>query len=264
MVQGIETAARGMMSILNLNDIVANNLANVNTPGFKQLLPTFRNMGEEEFLSKPDKNSDVENKEQQNVLGTLSVGSMLDSTGLDFKQGPIQKTGRNLDIAINGEGFFSVQTETGEYYTRAGSFTLDGEGDLTTHSGAKVLGENGRPINIDIETRNLEDITINDAGVIFYRHEELDRIKIVDFEDKSKLITAGNSLYKNIDKNNSPEMIETPHLMQGYLENSNANAIESMISTITGTRTYETLSKVVKDTDATLKRAINEVGVFRG
>lgn len=257
MVQGINTAASGMISVLSQNDIIANNLANINTPGFKQLMPTFKNI--HEFKIYETTNNGTNSK--GNSIGSISAGSAIDATQLDFRQGALNKTNSPLDVAINGEGFFVVEKETGEYYTRNGSFSLNQEGDLITNAGDKVLGENGRAINIDIEMGSLSDIIIAADGRIMQKEQEIDRLKIVDFEDKSKLRMMGNSLFKNIDKNQQPVELENCMVSQGYIESSNANIIESMINSITGARTYESLSSVIKSANSTVRQAVTQVGM---
>lgn len=261
MIQGINTAAAGMASVIDQNDIIANNLANINTAGFKQLMPTFRDIKEI--------NVQVENEKDDihpgiQTVGKLSAGSMIDSTVLDLSQGALNKTGRTLDVAINGEGFFAVQNEFGEFYTRNGNFIVDESGDLVTKSGDKVLGENGQVINIDPAGQSLKDIVIADDGRVLQNNIEMDKLRIVDFEDKSKLRSIGHSLFQNSDKAQFPVEMENPSVSQGYLEGSNANVVKSMIDSITGSRTYEVLSKVVNESNGTLRKAINDVGTLNG
>lgn len=259
MFRGIEIAASGMASIIDLNDIIANNLANVSTPGFKQLMPSFKNV-HETAISGMEK--DFKGEEEASQLGSLSAGSMLDMTHLDFSQGALTRTGGVLDVALNGEGFFGVQTKTGETaYTRNGGFQINEEGDLVTRAGDYVLGEGGRSINLDLGNNNIQDITIMSDGRIMLKGNEIDRLQVVNFEDHTKLKAMGNTLFRNDDEyNNRPQEMDNYTIAQGYLENSNANVVESMINSITGTRTYETLSRVIQNTDSTFKKAVNDVG----
>ncbi len=257
MLQGINTAAAGMASILDQNNIIANNLANVNTVGFKQLIPTFRNIR--------DINVEVFNPSDQTgpglkTVGNISAGSIIDQTHLDLEQGPLKKTDGTLDVAINGDGFFAVQTENGEFYTRNGNFMLNDEGDLVTQSGFKVLSEGGGTININIQGQSAGDIVISADGRIIHSGAEIDKLRIVDFEDKSKLITVGNSLFQNADNMQNAVEMDNPSISQGYLEGSNANMVKSLIDSISGSRTYETLAKVVSNSNGTLKKTVTEVG----
>lgn len=257
MIQGINTAAAGMASVIDQNDIIANNLANVNTVGFKQLMPTFMNI--------KNLNVQVENENDDihpglRSIGNISAGTMIAETHIDLSQGALNQTERKLDVAVNGEGFFAVSNENGEFYTRNGNFALNEEGELVTKSGEKVLSEGGGSIKLEIEARSLSDLVISNDGRVIQGGVEIDKLKIVDFEDKSKLRVVGNSLITNTDKNQQPVELDNPSVSQGYLESSNANVVKSMIDSITGSRTYETLSKVIRDSDGTLRKTVNEVG----
>ena len=257
MVQGINIAASGMISVLNQNDIIANNLANINTPGFKQLMPTFKNIHDSKIYDATNKNDSPE----ENVIGSISAGSAIDASMLDFKQGAISKTNSPLDVAINGKGFFCIESDGKECYSRNGRFSLNEEGELVTSAGNKVLGENGRSISIDVQMGGINDVVIAADGRILQKGAEVDRLKMVDFEDKSKLQMMGNSLFSS--GGEKPVELENVALSQGYIEGSNANVIESMINSITGARTYETLSSVIKNSNATLKQTVTQVGAVQ-
>lgn len=257
MVQGINTAASGMVSILTQNDIIANNLANVNTPGFKQVMPSFKSIHDAKVYDANVHSGEVS-------VGSISTGSSIDATIIDFKQGAISQTDNKLDVAINGDGFFAVERNNEEYYTRNGSFSLNQEGELVTSAGEKVLGETGKPIVIDTNMGSVDDILITSEGRILQNNAEIDKLKIVDFEDRTKLKIAGNSLFKNSDINQQPVELENVAISQGYIEGSNANVIESMINSITGSRTYESLSSVVKNANSTFKLSTTQVGAISG
>ncbi len=251
-----------MVSIINQNDIIANNLANINTVGFKQLIPTFKDIREVDVQQEENKNDN--GLPGLNTIGSLSAGSVLDDTRLDFSQGAIKPTGGKLDVALNGNGFFAVQTNSGECYTRNGNFSLNADGDLVTKAGYKVLGSGGSPINIDLTGKSEQDIVITNDGRITFDNEEVGKFKVVDFKDKSKLKMMGDSLFKNIDANTKPVPLENFSVMQGHLETSNANVVKSMINSITGSRTYETLARIISQTDQTLRKTVNEVGTVVG
>jgi len=257
MFRGIEIAAKGMTSIINYNDIIANNLANVSTPGFKQLNPAFKDIHQIALNGNGQEIFGHGGK-----IGSLSAGSMLDITQLDFTQGALIKTDGRLDVALNSDGFFAVKTESGEQaYTRNGGFFLNEDGDLTTRAGDAVMGEGGGIINLDLGNNSVSDISITADGRIMLKDQEIDKLKVVNFEDTTKLKAMGNTLFKNTDEeNNAPKDVNYYTVAQGYLEGSNANVIESMINSITGTRTYETLSKVVQDSNSTFKKAVDDVG----
>lgn len=257
MVSGIEAAAAGMMSFQNLNDVIANNLANVNTAGFKQLIPTFKNISNIQIKDKSVNNNYSNN---DNYIGKLSSGSALDSTMLDLKQGALRKTDNKLDFAISGQGFFTVGTQNGDCYTRNGSFSINNEGNLVTQDGNPVLNTNGSVVKIDIKTSDIDKLNVSEDGTIFFNNNKVDKLKIVDFEKSTDLITIGNSFYKT--SSNDVNSIEAKNckINQGFIEGSNSSSIENMINSISATRTYEALSKVIKTTETTLDKAVNDVG----
>jgi len=254
MTRGIEAAAAGMVSVVNWNDIIANNLANINTPGFKQTLVSFKDIKE------LDANQiDAAKGYNKTKIGNLSAGSLLDSTVFDFKQGSIKQTGNPLDLAINGDGFFVVKTPEGEAYTRNGSFIRRDDGIITTVDGYQLIGESGNPINFNINNTKGQEIKIGKDGTVLIGKEIMDKLKIVDFTDKKNLEAQGNSLFKPAN-NEAPIKAAGFEVNQGSLEMANSNAIESMVNSIHGMRTYETLAKVIETDNRTLSKTVNEVG----
>lgn len=256
MVSGINAAASGMMAQQLNIDVISNNLANVNTPGFKELIPVFKNISEIDLKEKNQEN----NFNQEKNIGKLSAGSTLDSTIIDLKQGSLRKTDNKLDFAINGEGFFTVGTDNGDSYTRNGSFTLKEDGTLVTKDGFPVLNQSGSAIKIDTSSTNIDKLNVNEDGTIFLGKQAIDKLKIVDFKNPTDLVAAGNSLYKTANNDITPVEAKKGKIEQGFVEGSNSNVIETMINTITATRTYESLAKVVKTTEMTLDKAVNDVG----
>lgn len=256
MVSGINAAASGMMAQQLNIDVISNNLANVNTPGFKALMPVFKRVSDIELQEK----SKNDGFNQDKNLGTLSTGSTLDATIIDLQQGAMRKTENKLDFAINGNGFFVVGTDNGDSYTRNGSFTLNEEGALVTKDGYPVLSQSGSAIKLDISNKGMDKINVTGDGKIFLGKQEIDKLKIVDFEKPTDLITAGNSLYKTANEEIKPKEAINGKVEQGFVEGSNSNVIETMINTISATRTYESLAKVVKTTEMTLDKAVNDVG----
>ncbi len=254
MVRAIDAAASGMISQMNLNDILANNLANINTPGFKQTMAAFKDIKEASVNEiTPSKGYETDKK-----IGTVSLGSMLDSTWIDFRQGGMKTTGNKLDLAVNGRGFFTVQTPDGLAYTRNGSFTVNSKGSITTTDGHLLMGERG-PLIIDIQNAQVNNITVNSNGEILHDGQSVGKIKISDFKDLQSLQAFGNSLYKPL--NNQPAInAENFEIKQGALESSNANVVETMVNSIQGQRTYDALAKVVETTSRSLSKSINEVG----
>ncbi len=254
MVRAIDAAASGMISQMTLNDILANNLANINTPGFKQTMAAFKDINE----ASVNEINPTKGYETDRPLGTVSLGSMLDTTCIDFRQGGIKTTGNKLDLAVNGRGFFTVQTQDGLAYTRNGSFTVDSKGSITTTDGYLLMGERG-PLTIDIQNSEVNNITVNSNGEILQNGQSIGKIKISDFNDLKSLQSFGNSLYKP-SGNQLSINAENYEIKQGALETSNANVVETMVNSIQGQRTYEALAKVVETTSRSLNKSVNEVG----
>jgi flagellar basal-body rod protein FlgG len=260
MVYGIDTAARGMIAQQLKLDVLANNLANVNTAGFKELIPVFQNLSEMQIKDKNTQEETPANSEK--LIGSLSSGSILGATAIDMGQGALRKTDNKLDFAIDGEGFFSVQTQDGELYTRNGNFSLDDNGVLVTKNGDKVLDSTNKEITIDLTDKSFEKLTVRNDGTLLMDNQEIAKFKVVSFEKNTDVETIGNSLFKPVGSA-KPKVVDNPKIEQGLIEGSNSNSIGCMINTITATRTYETLSKVLRQSDMTLGKCINEVGRVR-
>lgn len=253
MIKGIYTAASGMINLLEANDNLANNLANVNTAGFKEGVSIFQSFPEMLI----EKMSGGNGSQQ---LGKLSSGSHLASINFDFKQGSLKETGNKLDFALEGKGFFALDEANGERsYTRNGSFTIDQAGFLCTQEGHRVVGmidNNERHIQIDPLTK---DIAVDSHGNIQADGQPIGRLKIVEFENTKELARKGSSLYEHVG-NLPPQEVALPMVHQGHIEQSNSNAIRTMVKTIEGMRRYEMLGKVILTTGQTLEKATTQLG----
>jgi len=260
MLRGIESATKGMLGVMELNDVIANNLANVNSAGFKETKLIFKNI-HDSAVNALDKS--VKGNETKQV-GSLSVGSVVDAAVIDFSQGGLRITGNPLDVAINGKGFFEVQMPDGSSaYTRNGSFILTDNGGLTTINGEPVMGEGGQ-IQLDLKQYQTKDITISGDGVIHLDKEEVGKLRIVDFANKAGMKTIGSALFVPGDgQNSSPHSAENFQVVQGAIESSNSNIIQTMVNSIAATRMYETLSNIIQAESRTLDKTINQVARLR-
>ncbi|MBD3178624.1 MAG: flagellar hook-basal body complex protein, partial [Candidatus Latescibacteria bacterium] len=200
MLRGISLSAKAMNNNVARNDVISNNMANVNTTGFKKDVLIFQR------------------EEQDNGQVTSPRVS------INFDQGPMNRTGRTLDLAINGRGFFQVDTGEGARYTRNGAFLRDSDGYLATSDGYTVAGGIQVP-NGDIEIA--EDGTVSVEGAVF------GRIEIVDFEDSSMLEKAGASLFRAAEGSKPREVPpEEASILSGYIEKSNVDVIGQMTDMI--------------------------------
>ena len=256
MFRGLYTAYTGMRTQQEKMDAISNNLANVDTVGFKK-----DSMIQESFKEiLTYKIHDPEMVQTQNI-GKMSLGVTVSQVYTDFSQGSMKQTDNFLDAAIQGEGFFRVGMvkEDGSLdikYTRDGAFKLGADGRLLTNDGLWVLGEEDQPITVPDNRYRL-----NRSGEIHYDEALLGKVQIVAFEDAQTLRKQGNNLY--VTTYASVETDFTGTVEQGFLESSNANSIQEMIDMIATSRTYETNQKVIQTYDATMDKAVNNVGVVR-
>lgn len=262
--RGIEIAAKGMMSLIDKNDAIANNIANVNTSGFKKTSLLFKNVYNAQ-IEQPEPNSNAKYSDFR-YLGEMSMGSQTQKLVHEFSQGTLSRTDKPLDVAIEGDGFFKVQEPSGKTtYTRNGNFLLDSQRNLVTTEGDLVLDDRNRPIRIDVaalNVQNINDIVISEDGQIQVNSEKaqilLQTIGVWDFQNKEDMLARGTSKYEPRDINTNPELKSQKFkIQQGALELSNSNVISEMINMINTSRNYETLSKFVKTDGDLLSRAIN-------
>lgn len=245
---------------MSVNDVIANNMANVSTTGFKQTKVLFKDIQEVEIMKLQGKEEiDPSNKDM--VAGQLSLGPKIDLLSVDFSQGDLVTTGNTLDLAINGDGFFALEdADQNKYYTRGGNFTLSNDGYLSTVDGKFVLNEQGARIFLDTQTLEGDGLVVTQDGHITYGTERLDTIGITDFEDKSTLVPRDGTLFENIDPTNLGQTPKNINIVQGALETSNANSVQTMIKSIEALRSYEVMTNSLKMTGDTLKMAVTQVG----
>ncbi|MBV7272199.1 flagellar basal body rod protein FlgG [Clostridiaceae bacterium UIB06] len=259
MIRGLYTAISGMITQEAKQDVVTNNLANANTVGYKE-----DNLAITRFDDVMLQNYDkvVGGKNVRNEIGTLSLGSKVDSINTDFTQGMIQNTEKPTDFAIEGRGFFAVQrndgVSNGQYYTRDGHFHVNMNGTLVDDSGDTVLGRNLQtgqlgPINI-----GAEKFECDASGNISLNGTPMYKLYTADFNNYSSLKKVGDNLYQgdNAAPNNAV-------VRQNSLEKSNVNVINEMANMITTMRSFETNQKIIQSLDETLNKAVNEVGSAR-
>ena len=273
MMRELYTAASGMIAQQTNVDVISNNLANVNTIGYKKGSLRFKDVMQSAVYSQ--EGSIIRNMNENNYLGSLSVGSQSMQYTHDFSQGALTKTSNPYDVAIEGDGFFKIQDIDGNIsYTRNGSFVVDRGYWLKTKQGEFVLDVNNRrirmlPEDMEDETvfRDRKDIVIAENGNIeinsYNQKIPLQTIGIYDFSDKDDLFEIGDAKFVPRDIINNPELrSEKFSIQQGMLELSNSNVIQEMINTINTSRNYESLTKVVSTNSDMLTTAVS-VGRIR-
>lgn len=232
MIKGIYTAARSLHEKMKSIEVIANNLANINTTGFKREVPF----------------AEVLNKEGKAIVKQFT----------DFKQGEITDTANPLDFAISGKGFFTIQTQNGIEYTRNGNFTVSDEGFIVTQNGDKVLGNHG-PIAIgDYLLDKNDSINVSKNGEIKVGNMVVDSLQIVIPDQLSQTYNTGNSGFVGGGEFNvaSPDQFQ---VLQGSIEGSNVNPITEMQDMIQINSSYESATKIMNSLDRSLEQA-NEIG----
>ncbi|MBL0714181.1 MAG: flagellar basal-body rod protein FlgF [Desulfosarcina sp.] len=228
-------------------ELLSNNLANINTVGYKSDDAVFR-IKDDGLTADP---IDGENTGSQ-ILPRLPVIPLTSRT--DFSNGPLQRTGNPLDIAIQGDGFFSIQADNGVRYTRSGSFTLSSEGTLTTHDGNPVMGEGGE-ITIDGA-----EVQIDGSGNILVDGQITDKLRIVEISDRTALKKEGNNLFSLNENRGTEEPVEYVDVHQGFLEGSNADTVKIMTDLIEVMRGYESYQKIIRTLGENHSKLIAGVG----
>ncbi|NIR48910.1 MAG: flagellar hook-basal body complex protein, partial [candidate division Zixibacteria bacterium] len=179
------------------------------------------------------------------------------STGnakIDFSPGNLRKTDNPLDVAISGDGFFVVQTEEGNFYTRNGSFRLDATGRLVTQDGYSVLTDAGE---LQIHGGS---VRLSESGEIVMNDQIVGRLRLVTFEDLRSLEKVGDAHFRLREGAELELPAAETNLRPGYLEGSNVNSISEMVSMIELNRQYELGQRAIKTQDETLERLINQAG----
>jgi len=255
MIRALYTSAQAMNTQMQSMDVIANNIANVNTTGFKsntvvtqsfpQLLTRSMNLpvGEAPFGARQ--------------IGSMSLGTTISDISVNFTNGALEMTSGELDLAITGDGFFTVEAinRAGEpvtMFTRAGSFSISADGFLVTQSGYRVLNESGG--HIALEHGQIE---ISPDGVIAVNSNVAATLGLTAFEDNTLLRQHGYGLFTAL-----PEAVQTDfsgQVSQGFLERSNVNIIREMVNMVNVSRKYEINSRLVGMHDTTLGQAVNEI-----
>src|SRR5579875_3383957 len=248
LVRGLYTSASGALVAQANVDQIANNLANVNTNGFKRSLMAV--MSDQEMplyriQTDPGQAPDaaIPGVPTMTPVGPLGLGAQVVDTPTDFEQGVLEQTGNPLDVALEGSGFFAIQTPQGIRYTRDGSFVRNAQGLLATKDGSLVLGRNGA-------------ISVRPPGGAAV--QPLDQLRIVTFADPLRLRPEGATRF--VDYGARPAADTTTTVSQGMLEKSNADVITSMVGLIVNERWFDANEKSIQTQDQANQMVIEQVG----
>ncbi len=263
--KGIYSALSGAMAQGQRLDTIANNMANVNTPGFKRDDQVFR-----EYLTANQKPPALQNVPKV----PASIDSFYDMQGgdvsyvdangtyTDFTQGSLKSTGNPLDLAIDGDGFFEVMTPQGLSLTRVGAFRMDASGQLVTKDGHPVLaaGDAAADPASRVIRAGQGPLNVTESGDIFDGPNNLGKISVVNVAQKDSLQKVGGSLFR-FKSNARPEVatVENPSMKQGFVESSNVNVVKEMTDMITATRAFESTQKAISAYDQMSEKLVNNV-----
>jgi flagellar basal-body rod protein FlgG len=283
MWRGLFTAATGMITEAQRTDVISNNLANAATTGYKKDIAVHREF--ENMLIKRmydhdnDKSVGVKfgglldtnsgdvtkfkgfkvNQNDGTAIGELGLGDYIAEIAVDYSQGSFESTGNTFDLAIAGEGFFTVQTPDGVRYTRNGAFFRNQNGVIQDIRGYNLLDRRGNPITIPAGTADSR-ISVAGDGSIFVngQNQALAQIQVVQFDDRLAVQKQGDNLFYAV--NNAQPAQATGEVMQGILEKSNVEIVREMVELIHNHRLYEANSKAVTTQDTMLDNSVNQIG----
>lgn len=246
MIRGLYIASTGMITKQIQQENLTNNIANINTPGFKSDKISFKSFNDV-LIENYDRK--IGNKNFKNSIGTMSVGVSINKTNTDFSQGILEDTNRNLDFAIEGNCFFTVSDGKNEYYTRNGRFKIDSEGYLSTLDGKRIIGlnENNQKTYIKVDSNNFNfDENIIKSNGTSYKF----------------LLVNGNmeKLNENLLYGENIQQSTNGIVHQGKIEKANVDAIELVTELITVMRNFESNQKVIQSMDETLGKTVNGIG----
>jgi len=234
-------ALSSQMALRRQLEVVANNMANQSTPGFKAERILFR-----EYL--------------QNAGSSDPMSFVQDVASYrDLAEGPIVTTGADLDIAIAGRGYLTVDTPDGPRYTRSGSLSLDGQGRIVTNQGYPVLSNGGSPI---VLPNNAAQIAIAEDGTVSVRGQDskinarIDRLGIVDFDDERQLRNTSDGL---LTTDQAPRPTEKARVIQGALEQANVQGVREMTDMIEILRTYQSVQKAIESEAERRRNALQQL-----
>jgi len=251
-LKGLRSSETAMNIQLTRTNVLANNLANVNATGFKQVLTQVVEQMRQEQGVEAARPADAaaaagRSRSARDLILDLRAP-------VDMSQGTLRETGRPTDLALQDEGLFRVSQGGKEYYTRNGAFTLDAQRRLTTSDGALVQGDGG-PLEIPEG-----ELSVGADGGVRVGGVEVGRLAVVAFDDPGLLHHVGGSLLAAPEGVTAqPLAADKVRVAQGMLEESNANPIDTMVAMIAAQRAFEMDAKVLQEADRTLDKAVNQL-----
>lgn len=229
------------MALWKQMDTVSNNMANMNTAGFKQDDTLFTS-----YL--------VQTPEAQGIGSAPLYFTEDYGTFQNFAAGAFEETGNTFDVAIQGDAFFCLETPAGEMYTRKGQFSLNADGALVTNDVALVLSENNEPLFF---APTEKDVIITESGDVMTENGVIGRLKLAHFADNQKLQKVAGTMFENVAGNAMTVGADNARLAQGKIEKSNVNPIEEMTKLIKVQRSYEYVQQMIDNEHDRLSNTIS-------
>lgn len=281
MATGLWTAASGALAKTQVIDTTANNLANVDTQGFKKDTPTFK-----EYLATLEREKSpldiprgpIKDKEFYPLDAKDQAFVVTDGTYTHFAQGHLKVTQSPLDVALDGPGFLEISTPQGIRYTRNGSLKISADGRLVTSEGNPVLAAEAQGLANELgqaqpggqnsvlqRVIGLQDvrgnISISDSGEIYGNGNLIAKLNVVEFVDPRKLRKSGGVMFENKDPQNiAQDTVPKTVVRQGVIETSNVNPVQEMTNLIKANRLFELDMKSMKTHGELLSKEANEIG----
>ena len=253
MIYGIYQSAAGLMTNQYRQDVLANNLANVGTVGFKHDLAVVR----ERRIQAHEGLAGLTTGDR--LLDGLTGGSLVAPTYTSSEQGALDETGRPLDAALVGDGYFAVHDGQGERYTRDGRFTLNANGELVTVAGGhRVLDVSGGPITVTGPEAG--SARLHTDGSMRIGDQVVGQLRIVDIQEKNNLRKQGGNLFQAVGQRPTVSQAE---LRVGMVEQSTVDPMQAMVAMIESSRAYQLNATMIGLADATLSRAVNDIPRLR-
>lgn len=254
MIRGVRLLETSMSSLLARQEVLARNVGNFLTPGYKQ-----EDTGVNDFSVAVARMEELSRGATVGGVGGTSLGSIssevfIDRVNVDFRQGDLQQTDRDLDVALVGDGFLQVRTGTGLFFSRGGPLYRDASGRLVTAEGYWVQGLEGDLVLGD------GAVSIADDGAISVDGEPAGRLSVLEFEPGTLLAKMGEGLYAPVDPAAAPTDAVSTTVKQGYLEGSNVDRVAVLSEMVWLVRAYQASQRMLVAQDELLGKAVNEVG----
>jgi flagellar basal-body rod protein FlgF len=258
MIRGMYAAAAGMLAAFTRQEQINNNLANVNTPGFKRDMSPIREgnvVGEVRDVGQTFR-VPYQTRQLKSMVGMVGTGALNDPVVTDFSDGDLRPTGKELDLAVVGPGFFQMRSPDGNtFYTRAGQFDRDAGGRLVDPNGAFLMGDDG-PVQV-----GQGPVTIDADGTVYADGTEVTILKVMTFPTDTAMRKMGDNAFVPTDPNAEPSYAdELTTVQQGSLEGSNVDPTQAVVEMMSAMRSYEASQRMVQLNDTILERAVNDIG----